>query len=98
MEDDLDSGRKLDSVLVEWEIEGKGMFKWETWGKGCMSSSGLKRHQGMKHKNTKALPEKFSQLTASEFSSLMKKWLNMSARFMFNRGYKKEIWFLWFYW
>ena len=38
-----------------------------------MSSSGLKRHQGLKHKNIKVLPEKFSKLTASEFFSLVKR-------------------------
>ena len=38
-----------------------------------MSSSGLKRHQGLKHKNIKALPENFSKLTASEFFSLVKR-------------------------
>ena len=64
MEDDLHSGRKLDSVLVEWEIEGKGMFKWETWGKGCMSSSGLKRHQGMKHKKYQSIARKIFKVNS----------------------------------
>ena len=42
------------------------------FGKECVSSRGLKRHQGLKQKNVKALPEKASKLTASEFSSLVK--------------------------
>ena len=49
------------------------MFQHENCRKECVSSRGLKRHQGMKHKNDKALTEKVSQLTASEFSSLMKR-------------------------
>ena len=68
-----DFDRKLDSVTDEGEIEKKGMFKCEICGKECVSSRGLKRHQGMKHKNDKALPEKVSKLTASEFSSLVKR-------------------------
>ena len=49
------------------------MFQYENCRKECVSSRGLKRHQGMKHKNDKALTEKVSQLTPSEFSSLMKR-------------------------
>ena len=49
------------------------MFKCEICGKVCVSSRGLKRHQGMKHKNAKALPGKVSKLRASEFSSLVKR-------------------------
>ena len=36
------------------------------------SSRGLKRYQEMKHKNAKALSEKVSKLTKTEFSSLVK--------------------------
>ena len=36
------------------------------------SSGGLKRYQEMKHKNAKALSEKVSKLTKTEFSSLVK--------------------------
>ena len=73
LEGDIYFGRKLDSVMDEGEIEEKGIFKCEICGKECVSSRGLKRHQGMKHKNDKALPEKVSKLTASEFSSLVKR-------------------------
>ena len=59
--------------MGEGEIEEKGMFKCKICDKECVSSHGLKRHQGMKHKNDKALPEKVSKLTASEFSSLVKR-------------------------
>ena len=49
--------------------------------------------------NAKALLEKVSELTANEFSSFDEKLLFiMSPRFMFTRGYMKQIWFLWFYW
>ena len=44
--------------MDEGEIEGKGIFKCEICGKECVSSRGLKRHQGMKHKNAKELPER----------------------------------------
>ena len=80
LEDDIDFGRKLDSVMDEGEIEEKGMFKCEICGKECVSSRGLKRHQGMKHKNDKALPEKVSKLTASEFSSLVKRCSSISQQ------------------
>ena len=73
LEDDINFGCKLDSVMDEIEIEEKGMFICEVCGKECMSSRGSKRHQVMKHKNAKALPEKVSKLTASEFSSLVKR-------------------------
>ena len=59
--------------MDEGELEEKGMFKCEIYDKECVSCRGLKRHQGMKHKNDKALPEKVSKLTASEFSSLVKR-------------------------
>ena len=49
------------------------MFKCEICGKECVSSRGLKKHQGTKHKNAKALPEKVSKLTATEFFSLVKR-------------------------
>ena len=68
-----DFARKLDSVMDEGEIEEKGMLKCKICGKDCVSSRGLKRHQGMKHKNDRALPEKVSKLTASEFYSLLKR-------------------------
>ena len=63
LEDDIDFGLKLDSVRDEGEIKDKGI----------VSSCGLKRHEGMKHKNAKALSEKPSKLTASEFSNLVKR-------------------------
>ena len=47
LEDDIDFGRKLDSVMDEGEIEEKGMFKCEICGKECVSSHGLERHQRM---------------------------------------------------
>ena len=59
--------------MDEGEIEEKGTVKCKICGKECVSSRGLKRHRGMKHKNAKALPEKVSKLTASEFSSLVKR-------------------------
>ena len=73
LKDDIDFGNKLDSVMDEGEIKEKGMFKCKICGKECVSSSGLKRHQRMKHKNGKALSEKVSKLTASEFSRLVKR-------------------------
>ena len=73
LEDDIDFGRKLDSLMNEGEIEENGMLKCEICSKECVSSLGLKRYQGMKHKNDKALPEKVPKLTASEFSSLVKR-------------------------
>ena len=73
LEDDIDFGRKLEYVMDEGEIEEKGMFKYEICDKKGVSSRGLKSHQGVKHKNAKKLADKVSKLTASEFSSLVKK-------------------------
>ena len=60
LEDDIDFGRKLDSVMDEGEIEEKGMFRHKICGKECINSRGLKQkgHQGTKHINGKALPER----------------------------------------
>ena len=66
-------GGKLFSVMDEGEIKVKGMFKCENCVKKYVSSRGLKRHQGMKHKNDRGLPGKVSILTASEFFSLVKR-------------------------
>ena len=54
LEDDINFGCKLDSVMDEGEIEEKGMFKCEICGKEYVSSRAFKRHQGMKHKNCKS--------------------------------------------
>ena len=54
LEDNIDFGCKLDSVMDEGEIEEKGMFKCEICGKEYVSSRAFKRHQGMKHKNCKS--------------------------------------------
>ena len=59
LEDDINFGCKLDSVMDEGEIEEKGMFICEVCGKECVSSRGLKRHRGMKHKNAKDCQKKF---------------------------------------
>ena len=45
LEDDIDFGRKLEYVMDEGEIEGKGMFKYEICDKEGVSSRGLKSHQ-----------------------------------------------------
>ena len=73
MEDGIDFGCKLDSVMDEREIEVKGMFKGEIWGKECLSSRDLKRHQGIRHQYDKALPENGINLTVSEFSTLVER-------------------------
>ena len=43
LQDDINFGFKLDSVMDEGEIEEKGMFKCEVCGKECVSSRGLKK-------------------------------------------------------
>ena len=60
--DDIDFGCKVDSLMDQREIEEKRMFNWEICGKGCVSLRSLKRYQGMKNKNAKALPGKVSSL------------------------------------
>ena len=45
LEDDIDVGRKLNSVMDEGEIEEKRMFKYEISGKERLYSRDLKRHQ-----------------------------------------------------
>ena len=82
LEDHIEFRHKIDSVIDEGEIGKKRMLKCEICGKEYVSSRGLKRHQGMKYKNYKTLPEKASKLTASEFSSLVKRFCSICQQYL----------------
>ena len=69
--------------MDEGERKEIGMFKWENCVKKYVPSRDLKRHQGMKHKNDKGLSGKVSILTASEFSSLVKRCSSICQQVLF---------------
>ena len=50
LDDDEDFNRVLESATTaEENVEGKKVYVSEIWGKECVSSRGLKRHETLEH-------------------------------------------------